>query len=204
MKKIIFSFLALCTFVCHSQDVLDKIADETCECVNKVKTPNTSVEDLKTQVDKCLFASYSNHAAELSPAQKKDSGNKIAIQKLANDVALKMAGHCSDIIQIIIESERKNKLANERSLATKSLLMKISGEIREIETNEFVSIIIKDQNSKLVTLLLMDRFESADVFTTNKIRKGDKITVEYTEKEMYDPKIKGFRAFKIISKLEKQ
>ncbi len=52
--------------------------------------------------------------------------------------------------------------------------------------------------------MLLDYFDTASLYTENKIKVGDELTVGYSEIELYDTVSKDFKYFKVISSLEKK
>lgn len=46
-------------------------------------------------------------------------------------------------------------------------------------------------------------FEDADLLIENKLKKNDKVSVDYWEEEFYDVKAKDFRYYKVIQGVKK-
>jgi len=197
MKKIIItSLIVLVNTISYSQDIFDKVAQESCECIAKKKSEKKSTDKKNTSVEfgVCVINSYSNHASEFT-GEKFDLNDTEAMRKLGEKVALKMLTYCPDSVMELADDD-------EKEVADKNLT--ITGEITEIKTEQFVSIVLKDEKSRLHTFILLDYFDTAGIFTDNKLNKKDKVSISYIESELYDPKMKEFRYFKIITGLEKK
>lgn len=193
MKKIIVSLLLLINAISYSQDIFDKVAQDACECIAKKKTEkNATKKEIASEFGLCIINSYSNHISEFS-GEKLDFGDEEAMGKLGEKVALKMLTYCPDAVMELSEN-------GEEGIKSAT----VTGEIIEIKTEQFVSIVVKDEKSRTHTFILLDYFDTAALFTDNKLNKRDKVTVSYIERELYDPKIKEFRYFKIITGLEKK
>jgi len=198
MKKIFFSLCMLIATVSYSQDVMDKVAKETCECIAKFKLENKNIDpkDMSTQFGVCILSSYTAHSSEL-PNGKLDFSDEEAMKNLGESVALKMLAFCPEAIMELGKTADDTDTGNVESLT-------VTGEITEIKTEQFVSIVVKDDKARVHTFLMLEYFDTAALFTDKKLNKKDKVTVSYVEAELYDPKVKEFRYFKIITGLEKK
>ena len=78
------------------------------------------------------------------------------------------------------------------------------GEVIDIQSEQFITLQVKDQNGRNYSFLLLTYFDTAPLLTNNDIKKKDKLKISYTEIELFDSKAKEFRYFKILTKLEKQ
>lgn len=200
MKNIFLLAVLLCNVVSYSQEVLDVIAKETCECLNakKSKDPNLSSEDFKTGVGICMVKSYSDHLSEFKESEKVSFNDSDGMAKLGENVAVKMLQFCPNIILELGKDANK-----EEAQAEEKIDPTLSGEVIDIKWEQFVTLQLKDQNGRNYNLILLDSFDKATLITNNEIKKKDKLTVSYTEIELFDAKAKEFRYFKILTNLEK-
>ncbi|HEX9979181.1 MAG TPA: hypothetical protein VGB50_01290 [Flavobacterium sp.] len=196
MKRILL-FLILVSAPGYSQDILETLATETCECISK-KGPAASMnaETLRNEFVSCFFQSYSDHAEEVDKVEKLELGNEEQMTNFGEKIALKMAKYCPETLMSLGNAVE----AEEEEAKT----LTIEGEIIEILNSDFVTIKVKDKNARVHSMLLMNYFDTASLFIDNQIKKKDRITVMYNEVEMFDPKLKEFRYFKIISGLSKK
>lgn len=117
-----------------------------------------------------------------------------------------MLNYCPDYLFTLGKISTNSKGSSKDSLPTyNNSLPTISLEciLLEIKTDQFVSLIVKDANKKQHTLLVLKYFEGVFLLLENKIKVNDKIKINYSEQELYDPLIKDFRIFKVIDSLEK-
>lgn len=198
-KKLVFLFVFI-NAISYSQDVMNKIAQEACDCIAK-KPFDKDGDPQKRQLEfgSCILEGYIAHSSEF-PGEKLDFADEKAMGKLGEDIALKMVSFCPDAILDLGRSSMDDKEEAAKNVE----YTKITGQITDIKTEQFVSIIVKDDKSRIHTFLLLDYFDTASVFTENRLAKKDTVTVSYTEVELYDPKMKEFRYFKIITGLEKK
>ena len=203
MKKIFLLVVLFCNVALYSQDVLEVIAKETCECLTskKSKNPNLSVEDFKSEVGVCMIKSYSDHMSEFKGADKVNFTDKEGMTKLGEQVAIKMLQICPDMIMELgrnaVKQYEDDEVAEEEDPT-------LSGEVVDIKWEQFITLQLKDKTGRNYNLLLLDSFDTASLLTNNEIKKKDKLIVSYTEIELFDAKAKEYRYFKILTNLEKQ
>lgn len=208
MKIKFITILFLYTFIAHSQispTILDSIAKQSCACLKDKNLNNTSKseDNLKMDIGICIIEKYQNIEDKIDPKDRVSFNDQEGLRKIGEQVAIKMFNYCPDIIlklgeTALEEADNKPKSATEE---TKSNLT--AGTLLEIKTEQFTTFVFKDNKNKIHQLLLLDYFDTAHLFRENKIKKNDKIKVDYSEFEFYDPKIKDFRYFKVLTYLEK-
>lgn len=200
MKKIFLFFILMCFANTYSQSGgLDLIAKETCECLDakKAKSENFTGKELKTAVGLCIIKSYSDHKSELTSEEKEKFNDTDGMGKLGETVALKMLAFCPNMIMELGKNS-KDEITDEKEDAF------ILGEVIDIQSEQFITLQVKDQNGRKYSFLLLTYFDTAPLLTNNDIKKKDKLKISYTEIELFDSKAKEFRYFKILTKLEKQ
>nr|WP_315161987.1 hypothetical protein [uncultured Flavobacterium sp.] len=202
MKKIFFILIVLCNSVSYSQDIFDVIGKETCECLNakKIDYFKMNKKEMQTQVGVCMIQSYSSHLSEFKPEDKISFDDEKGMQNLGEKVAMKMMVSCPEII---MEMGKRSIDEDDSTDEVKDIAF-IEGEVTEIKTEQFIILQVKDKNGRNFSFLLLDYFETASLLTNNEINKKDSIKVSYTEIELFDPKNKEFRYFKVITDLAKK
>ena len=204
MKKTVTILIFFISFNAFSQVGLDAIAKETCECINGKITDfsKASKTEIEGTLGVCMLQSYTAHSKELNGDDAVEITDSEGMKKFGEKVAMKMLSYCPNVIIELGKNaidEDDNKVE-----ATKAEATFIEGEIIAIKSEQFVTIQVKDENARIHNFLLLDYFKTASLYTNNEIKPKDKIKVTYSEIELYDPKTKEFRYFKIISDLEKK
>jgi hypothetical protein len=200
MKKIILAAVALIGSASYGQDIVQTIATETCSCIKDKKMDLEKVAggQLESEFAGCFFNSYNTHLAEIEKVEKVDFGDEEQMGKFGEKVAMKMLGICPDVILAMGRADEGT------SASAVPMVQVVEGEVVDIKTTDFVTIVVKDKNGRMHNLMLLNYFESSSLFTDNQIKKKDKVSVSYSEIDMYDPKAKEFRYYKVISGLEKK
>lgn len=202
MKKIFLILIIFCNSISYAQDAFDIVGKETCECLNTKKVDYYKMDknDMQTQVGICMIQSYSSHLSEFKPEDKISFDDEVGLKNLGEKVAMKMMVSCPEII---LELGKRSVDEDDAAEEAKEITF-IEGEVTEIKTEQFITLQVKDKNGRNFSFLLLDYFETASLLTNNEINKKDNIKVSYTEIELFDPKNKEFRYFKIITDLEKK
>jgi hypothetical protein len=186
------AFLAIAN-ISSAQDVMKTIGNETCGCISDLK--KTGVEATDMQLGLCIIKAYNAHKAELPKEKQVAISDSEGFEVVATEIGLAMADACPDLVMSFADGD---DLA-----ATAKPVHSVSGTVTEIKSEQFTTISVKDANGRQHAMLLLNYFASATLFTEGKIRKGDKVTVTYDEVELYDPKMKEFRYYKVIAGLTK-
>lgn len=194
MKKLFLTVLVLAAANLSAQDIIDTFAKEACDCISnkKLDMSNLKQGELKNEFLGCFMISYFAHADGVKKIGL-DTDDEAALEKFGQDVAFKMMNHCPDYLVKFGQDYLDETSAVET--------FSVDGEVVDIKTEQFVTILLKDKNSRTYSFLLLDYFDTAALFVDNKIKKKDKISISYREQELYDVKQKEFRYFKIITGL---
>jgi len=200
MKNIFTFLLFLAVSISYSQDFIDTLAKESCECLKakNLAIGTLSAETLQGEFVACFFKSYTAHGDALNEFEKLEFGDEAQMEKFGEKVAVKMVNHCPDYIMALGTAFKDNKEKEADRFSA------IEGELTEIITEQFVTIKVRDKNKRIHSLILLDYFDTASLFTDGMIKKRDNIIVNYSEVELFDPKSKEFRYYKVITGLEKK
>ncbi|NUY79972.1 hypothetical protein HUK80_03615 [Flavobacterium sp. MAH-1] len=202
MKKlIVVAVLFAGNFMFSQKDaLLQKVAEETCKCIEDKKLDMSGdFENLKGQFGLCMIQSYTANSKAMG-GEELEFDDSASIEKLGSEIGVKMLNICPDYILALGKHAIKEK---QEAAAEETVLASVTGKILEIKTEQFVSIQVKDENGRTHTMLFLDYFDSASLFTEGNLKKGDKAKVSYNEIELYDPKMKEFRYYKVIAGLTK-
>ncbi|MCY1243998.1 hypothetical protein D9M72_570460 [compost metagenome] len=117
-----------------------------------------------------------------------------AMEKLGGDVGMKMAGICPDVLMSLAEMG----MSEIDSTEVEQEHSTVEGRIVEIKSEQFLTVVIKDNSGRNHTMLMLTFFEDSNLLIENKLKKNDKVSVDYWEQEFYDVKAKDFRYYKVI------
>jgi hypothetical protein len=196
MKNIfIFSFLIL-TINCFSQDYIDKIVANACDCASKLS--DTIDNHLFTmQLGICMIEASRPYEKQI----KKDHNiNLDALSeeegvKLGKLVGLKMASLCPKVLMQASKSVNNGKQVSEE--------FEIKGIVTKVENDCFVVISIKDEFGKISKFYWMTFINSKyNLIDQYDLLTGKTLDIYYKTQEFFDPRIKEYRQFNIMTKME--
>ena len=201
MKKIILGFILFFSINSFSQDVLDKMAKESCECATKKNFDfkKTPIETLQMEFGMCILSSYEKNKEEYDKIEKLDLTDQGSLESLGKKIAYKMVNFCPDILMALGQS----KLAESKNEDSETKLLETEGTIQEFISEQFVTISLKDNNNRISKFLLLNYFPTASLYTNNEIKAKNKVKITYSNQELYDPSTKEFRFYKVVKALEK-
>jgi hypothetical protein len=196
-RIIIFFTLLLSSFNTFSQDYMDKLADQTCKCIQNI--PDTlQVEDRNMKLGLCMI----NEAMPYKKQIKRD--HNIDLDKLDRDegeklgrvVGIRAAGKCPDVFLKLAGSSNDE----EEAAVTEEVSI---GKITSIENNGFIVFLLRDKSSKVSKYYWITGIESElDLPLNYKTLVGKNVSITYTITELFDAKIEAYKNFNVISKIE--
>lgn len=178
-------------------ELFDTIAVETCECVSKKNLDVTVLTQgqIEMEFGFCILESYGKHKKNAENLINVSFSDEESLEQLGVDVAIKMMAHCPDVMSIIAG----NYAADEFEEAKNDIF--IFGQVTKIEESQFNTIELKDTDDRIQKVLWLEYFEGDNLFNDlNKLKKA-KVKVTCYQSELYDPRIKEYRNFKIIKKI---
>jgi hypothetical protein len=191
-KHLAISFFIFLAAPVFSQDYLDVIAEKSCKCMEKL-LPDQNPEELKINLGLCMIDAGMPYRVQLKTDYNIDL-DKLA-EKEANAygvmVAAKMAGVCWEILRRMEEKARDPE--TEMIVGTiigieSDLFVKFTLESHEGQTHEFYWLSFIDSSIDLVSLYPE--------------LKGKSVAIGYTVYDLFDHRIKEYRPFSVIRKLD--
>ena len=196
MKKILFAGLIFVGHHSFSQAYLDKIVQESCNCVSKV-SQTLDNEQYTQELGICMIVAAEPYRKQLKKDHNIDF-NKIDVdgEKLGKLIGIKMAAVCPDLILAVAKKSGNGESASAESKSFEGIITKIENEF-------FLVLHIKDESGKTNKFYWLTYVESGiEVADRYDSMVGTSVALTYRSEEFFDPKIKEYRSFSIIEKLE--
>lgn len=191
--------LLLCTVAMTAQKkeaVYKKLAALTCEC-----STNKGTEKLtETDLGLCIFESL----GMLDEKDRKTIGynpdkKSTSLERIAENVGVEMALLCPKVFSNILDGEADEFVADEIEEIISS---SHKGTFESMTSTEFNTITITDESNTKREFIWLFSFEGDSLFIKDKIVKGDKIEVFYTEQQFFDPKTKTYTIYNEITEVK--
>ena len=100
---IVASFLTISSLLSPAQDVYEKLAKETCDCITKKALSKSSKKEIEMQLGLCMIASADANSLSYEVT------NKESMTELGKKVGIKMAGICPVVFTYLTEASEEKK-----------------------------------------------------------------------------------------------
>ncbi|MCO6493475.1 MAG: hypothetical protein J5I98_33955 [Phaeodactylibacter sp.] len=195
--KAVFSFIlfaALSGLPLSAQDLLDKLADESCDCISKQDVDNMSKEQMQMQLSLCMMEAVGKYPE----AFQKEFGNlnpsdQAAMNKFAEQIGMKMAFKCPAVLMKVADVQTQAQAAPAATLQV------LTGTIKAIDGEEFATVTLTDEQGRAHKLLWLRYFKGSERFVSEPSKViGSKVQVKVESVEYYSPKAKDYYGRKEI------
>lgn len=195
MKYIPVFFFVLFITDSFSQQYMDKIVVQSCECLGKV-SETLEPEQYNVELGLCMIEASMPYKKQL----KKDYDINLDQiesegEKLGRVIGLKMVAVCPTAL---VRMTKKNQ-GNQKTEGDDT----IEGIVTNVESDFFVSFHLKDDSGKVMKYHWLTVIETEQELTTAyQSIIGKTVRITFETKDFFDPKIEEYRQFFIIKKLE--
>ena len=202
MKNLIFVTFFFFSIAAFSQDYLDKIAIQTCDCFSSMSSISDSLssDQRNLKFGLCMIDAAEPYKKQLKKEYNidLDQMDSPTGERLGRLVGVKVAGKCPDVIlNLQQETVQKSKPANMAATNT------FTGVITRIETNGFVTFNIKDEMGKTTTFYWLEFIQcEKDLPAIYTSLTGKLVSVSYKTKEYFEPKLNEYRQYFCLTSLQ--
>lgn len=210
----IFILLLLFSQISFAQkrdEIISKIAEETCTCVEKKKVLDNSksYNQLKVNSGLCILESYQNLSSNLKSKLNFDFKNSDDMKAFGVEVGLKMVKICPDFIYGIGEEKKSFDKEDAQNQINDDAVDEeedsfVTGMVYKIKSNQFITFSIKETSGRTVEFILLENFNNAFLLTEDLLKPNDVVDVYYYEFELFDATVNKFITFKVITDIIKK
>lgn len=209
MKKITIALVLLIGLNLNAQkktkeEVIDLMAEDTCECLTKKKIKTSdSMEEKQMALGLCLIQSYNDHKSKSKYFSKQKNTD---FEKIGEEVGLVMASKCGGEFLSIFSSDELVELIDEEdedssdNSSWNDSDLTIEVELISMNNDAISYIETKDDFDKNHIFLITKEFEGYELL--KKSNFGQSFTITFKEVEFFDLSEKQYITKKVITKLE--
>ncbi|WP_299126222.1 hypothetical protein [uncultured Winogradskyella sp.] len=209
MKRITIALVLLIGLNLNAQkkskeEVLDLMAEDTCQCLSKKKIKTSDTMDEKQMaLGLCLIQSYNEHKSKSRYFSKQKTAN---FEKIGEEVGMVMATKCGEEFLSIFSSEELVDIIEDEEEDTIGFKssdednLSIEVELQSMNNDAISYIETKDDFDKSHIFLITEEFEGYELL--KKSNFGKSFTITYKEVELFDLSEKQYITKKVITKLE--
>ena len=190
-------FLAFAVTLPAQDDYMDKIARESCECLEKV-SPDVDGDRFNVELGLCMIQACEPYQKQLKKDYDIDFERiDVEGERLGRIIGLRMASICPTAL--LAASERSNGSSEPENAS-----MTFEGKITKVDKEFFIVFSAKDDMGKLQKFYWLTFVESKlDLIGNHETLVGEQVKITYMSQEFFDPKIEEYRPFFIIQKMER-
>lgn len=182
---LILLFLSTTVLVNAQDEIYKTVAKETCECFDKRKAEVKNQQEAEMALGICMITSAQTNKVDV------DLTDEEVMRIFGEKVGIQMAFICPTAFDLLMNSDEEVPPVG------------LTGKIKSVEVDEFLSVILKEESGKEHKLLWVRYFPGSDDFKDNpKKLIGKNVTVEYETTECYFPKMKAYYSSKEIRDLK--
>lgn len=193
MKRLLPTIaIILFSFTCYSQEILDTITQETCDCISGKNLDNLDIENLNVELGFCMIESLNRHE-NASKELNINIYDAEGMTQFGEKVGARMAIKCPEVMSRIVA-------ANNRQATSQNQL---EGTIVRIEGNEFGFVVLRDAQAREHKLLWLRYFKNSEQLANNPRQMiGKKVRISFETIECYSPSERDYFERKEIRGLE--
>lgn len=173
-----------------SNDLMDKMAEETCECVKKLDFSGMPQNQIEMNLGMCILQSINSNKVEVENQLGAFSITSIMTEEFGEKMGLQMLSFCSDFFMDNFADE----YVNEQYFSEVSVEL---GKIKSIEKKQFNTVNLQMYDGSVLKFLWLWDFEGSEILTKNQF-KNKWINIIYSTIELYDPAIKKYIPYRVI------
>ena len=210
MKKtltILTLFLATFTFAQDKNDTKDKvledITNDVCNCISSKVGGGISQKEIEVQLGLCIINTYGTYKDRIEKYMNISFEDPTSMELFGQEIGMKMITICPDTFMSFAKDMIEDEVESyNTSKETAPKLTVVSGEAVKLDNDQFNTLVFKGENKREYKLLWLEYFEGQELLSDVKELKKSMLKVSFENKEMYDPKLKDYRTYKVLRKLE--
>lgn len=181
-----------------AQDVLDKIARESCDCLNALDRTTMKGDALQMQLGLCMMKAAAPYEKELRKQHKVDMArlDSDTGERLGELVGMRLVSVCPDFLAMISEMQEETEPATPDAPVTS-----VNGTVTGLRDRQFSTVLVKDVSGRTVELMRLEHFPNADMLAGT-AATGLSATFFYTMRELYDPVAGTYRSTNVLVGME--
>ena len=173
----------------QTDEQLDKIAQVTCDCVEKKDISSMDQETMTMELGFCMIGYFGSDIGAMEDMGLKMT-DQASMQAFGEKVGLKMVNKCPNIMMKLGMMSMEEQTTEETVMVST-----ITGKITGFEGDDLSYVLLEADGGRKIKLLWLDYFDGADMLK-NSI--GKTATFEYESFEFYSVKMEDYIARKVI------
>ena len=171
-----------------------KIVKEFCNEFSKKEF--TKLKGAELEIGLIAVPIIEKYKNEIEKEWNLSTENDDEYSKISEKIGQEAAVGCPKFLEFV-----RNNLNDIADDEDESELKEVSGNFLRMEEQTFSTVVIKTKTGKEEKLWWLGYFEGEDRLKKPASLANKNITVKYSELEVYDPRLKDYRAIKVIKNI---
>jgi hypothetical protein len=182
--------------------VLTAMAKDMCSKLKGTDLSKMSPEKLQMQLSMLMMPVMTDHLEGLQEVYDLSSIDEQTMQKIGLEMGMKLSQNCPEFLMLMAPAAQKNAANTAPAIAAikTEATQTFSGTLVRIVTGEFTYFEVKNAGGKTEKIWWFENFEGADKLAAQNLNK--KVTVTYTEKEVYKAVLKEYVKIKVATGIQ--
>lgn len=170
----------------QTDDDLEALAHQTCECITGKNLDLAQKMQVQTQLGICMLEAAGKLNINMGGWSTED------MRQFGEKVGIRMATKCPSIFQAFANADEEKQTDD----------VEVHGKIKSVEFEDFATLVVRENEGKEHRMLWITYFSGSDDFVTNpRLLVNKTATVTYQLVDVYIPKSKSYITSKLIKKL---
>jgi hypothetical protein len=185
-----------------AQDVLDKIAIESCSCAAELDT-TANEEQRNIQLGLCMLQKAAPYQKELKKKYDVDLNNlDEGGERFGQLIGMRLALHCPEFVALMARLSEESEVEEPPAQAP-VLTSTLDGSLLSVKSGQFLTLVVKKEDGSTQDLLLLGHAENAEqVLRRPDQGRGTSGTWTYTTSDLYDAASRTYRPFYVLKAVE--
>ncbi len=176
------------------EKVVKQLSDAACECINRkykeaIDPQSLSMESL---MESCVVEAFLENIELIMTEAPDILSDEAAGEKLGMEIGMRLLKDCKTLMEVA-----KNSALSPQEFAEDNALRSV-GTFKKVENKGYQTLVLLT-DGKEERFLILQKFEGYEqLLGQEKALSGKKVSVEWEEQELYQPKSKGFVKQKVV------
>lgn len=176
----------------QNDDLMNAVAQETCDCFGKKDLTDVSGDQINMELGMCMMESLGKRPDALKELGL-DYTDQAAMQTFGEKIGTLMVTKCPNLMMTIVNAQQ-GQMGSNTEVRTQ-----VSGIFKGVEGDEFAFLTLEGEDGTSYRLLWLGEFEGADQLEA---ATGKAVKVTFEEISCYSPAMKKYLKRKQVKSLE--
>lgn len=184
----------------NSKDSLMKlVTQDVCNELSTKDLTGKNMDELQMEIGMSFMPVLMKHKDALEKELGGDVTDKASMEKLAQSIGMRLFTECPAFLKIMSNID-PSTLEKPAKMSVVVGGATITGTLLKVVPGELTHLLVKDNSGKTVKIWWMDYFTGSDEMADNPLKMvNKKVTVNYTEKEVYNVALKQYIKIKVAT-----